>query len=504
MQKDGSIIISDWQNGTSLGTLSYAESVVNCDIYSEPGVLKINSDVAKTSNSINNFNTGTDEGVGLTVAMIKDQDAYNPEHWLTNIGYLANNDGVLASPLGKGWDMVAWGTSYILVSYANGGTGYIGVLERTGTSSIWYAAKVGGLTGLYAIKLLLGQDGYVYYTNGNTIGKITNVTGTGAGITVTSTSNALNLPRDVYATTLVELGSDLLIGTQKGADWSARNTYNFANIYKWDRTSASFRLPVQINEAGINAMIQKDNQVYLSAGVMGNIYVTDGTNYQKIKTIPYTKVNKFGATCTVYYNSMAFNQDGNLLIGTSTLSDVTPNIYTKHGVWEIAIKSGYPISLAYTTLSGETGKNYAVSIGHVFTNSSTQKISFGSRIETTTRTNDVLDTLVTFRDNYLAFYESQIFLVGSRQGRKTYQTIEFTLLEPLVSGQSLKLSYRKNGEVTYTEIGEWSYSTIGSQISHFDSALIADAEFVQLKIQLKQLSSTIYPGNIKLLRVIIK
>lgn len=503
MQKDGSIIIqgSDFLKGANESPLLGAQSVVNCDILSEKGVLKIASDVEKRSNTVNNFNTGTDEGVGVVVARMVDNSSTNPNVWLTERGYLGTDDAMLASNLSKGWDVVQWNSTYVLVSYSSGGFGQIGVIEKSGSLSYWATARVTSLTSVYAIKMIMGQDGYVYFTNGNTIGRITAISGTGAGITVTSSSNVLNLPRDIYATTLIELGSNLLIGTQKGTSWPDRNTYQFANIYPWDRTSSSFRLPIQVNEAGINAMIHKDNQIYFSAGVRGNVYVTDGVNYQKIKTIPFTKINKPGATCTVYYNAIAVSREGNLLIGTSTLSDTQPNLYSKHGVWEIGLSQGYPTVLAYTTLSGEVGMNYAVDIGDIYVGSD---VSFGSRINTTTRNCSILYTTNSYRDNYYSYYESELFFVGTRQNRKTYQSVEFTLLEPMVDNQTIKLSYRQDGQSSYTTIGEWSYDDLGGVVSHYAPAYIADAEFVQIKIEMKQAESVPYPSNLKLLRVILK
>ena len=498
MNKDKSIIISQFEKGVSDSILSGAESIVGCEIFEEFGVLKIKerSKLDSTRANDNSYFNVT----GLPIADVTDNAGVRTI--LTDNGVLfsgTNADFLLASNLSKGWDAVVWDNNYTLVSYTQSGVGYIGVINNTGIGNQWNPALIGSLTGTYAIKLLMGQDGFCYFTNGQFIGRITNIsTDLITGITtVTSTSNALDLKRGVYAVSMAELGANLLIGTQKGGSYSVKGNFNFANIYPWDRTSASFRLPVRLNENGVNAMISKDNQVYVSAGINGAIYVTDGTNYQKIKEIPFSRIRKFGASAQVYLNAMCFDQMGNLLVATSTLSDATPNTTTTHGVWEIRLSSGYPINLAYTLINNAVGQDFPVYIGYVRTKE-TDTVAFGTLYS---NIGEIVETDFIKNDNYKATYDTGFYVVGNFDHKKTYEHINILFLEPLISGQSIKVSYRKNPVESFTELGTWGFSEIGNVISHSARASISDVEMVQFRIQLTQNTTTPFPSNVRLVKI---
>jgi hypothetical protein len=493
MQKDGSIVISDWQKGLGDSAVLGVDTLTGLDIFDELGVLKIKEGALPSNTAINT------QGITQSTIVAGVSDDSGRYTFVTSAGYIVHDESILTSPVTECYDALVYNKDFVIVSYKNGGSGRIGVISRSTGSATWHADKIIGLANDYVIKLLVAQDGFVYFTNGNYIGRITNITESLGIVTVLSTSNALDLKRDVYASSLVELGNDLLIGTHKGFAYSARVDYQFANIYKWDRTSPSFRLPMQVNESGINAMIQKDNLVYFSAGVNGNIYMTNGTDYQKIKTLPFSKIKKFGATSTVYWNAMSVNQAGNLVVGLSVYTDITPNNLSKFGVYEISLTSGYPTSLSYTGLSGETGKTSLLSIGFVkpFSFDQLMYSSYSSNLS------KVMITSASKNTNYLATYESPVYFVGSRQSRKSYQSIEFTLTEPLIAGQFIRISYRKSLVDAWTEIGDWGYTNV-SGISHYDKALIADAEAIQIQIKLTQDPGTIFPYNVKLLRVILR
>ena len=157
---------------------------------------------------------------------------------------------------------------------------------------------------IHAGKLYKAQDRNIYFTNGNKIGRISAITynTTTGAITATSTLNALDLLKEDYAVTISELGINLLIGTTRAIN--RITVTESANIYPWDMFSPSLEQPIQVRESGINAMVQKDNLVYFSAGREGNIYATDGASYKLIQKIPYTTSNRYNGGCYVHRNAM--------------------------------------------------------------------------------------------------------------------------------------------------------------------------------------------------------
>jgi len=441
--------------------------------------------------------------VGVPVADVTNYNSaqVNQRTVLTESGQLmsiSNADFLMAS-LSKGWDACVWNTNYTVVSYSQGGTGYIGVIyhDPSTNAATWNAAEIGSLTSVYCIKLLMGQDNKMYFTNGNTIGSITAITGTGGSVSVTSSSNVLDLPPGVFAVTLTELGNNLLIGTQKGPTYESRQDYNWAAIYPWDRVSASFSLPVYINENGMNAMISHRNQVYFSAGDNANIYVTDGTNYQLVKHLPYTKINRYNPTSWVYPNAMCINQQGHLMVGLSANYDA--NSPTITGIWEIALTSGYPTHLPFFSRDGNLGQTANVRFGSVRVLDD-DALAFG--VQTGTSYELSVTSATALNTSYTARWRTEAFFVGTARTKKTFEQLEFMFSKPLIANQGIKISYRKNLTDSFTEIGTWTYSDIGGVISHLAPAQIADAELLQFEIAVNY-SSAVFGNNVNLIRVLV-
>lgn len=501
IQKDGSIVITNPQKGIAGSAILGNEAIIGCEIFDEPGILKIQAALEADSSQINNPAYITISGV--PVADVSNYNSLNvlQRTVLTESGQLmsiSNADFSMATNLAKGWDVCIWNSLYTVVSYAQSGTGYIGVLyhDPTTNSANWNAAEIGSLTGTHAIKLLMGQDGYMYFTNGQYIGRITDITGTGSSVSVTSTSNALDLKKGIYAVSMAELGSRLMIGTQRGYSYANRQDFQGADIYPWDRVSSSFNLPVRVNENGMNAMISNQNQIYFSAGNDGNIYVTDGTNYQKVKRLPFNRSGFYVASSWVYLNGMCISQRGNLLIGLSANYDA--NSPTTTGIWEIALQQGYPTHLPYFSRDDNLGQVSNVRFGSVRVLDD-NNIAFGVQSGSTY---ELSKTSTTLNTSYVARWRTEVFFVGNARDKKTYEQIEFLFTKPLIANQGIKISFRRNLNDSFTEINTWTYSSLGGVISHFDQAKIADAELLQFEISLNY-SSAIFGNNVNLARVMV-
>ena len=501
MQKDGTILITNPQKGVASSAMLGNEAVIGAEIFEEPGVLKIQSALVADSSRINDTGYVTISGVPVADVIVYDNSFVLHRTVLTESGQLMsrNNADFLLATLNNGWDACVWNSEYIVVSYMQSGVGYIGVLwtDPAGFGTSWNAAKIGGLTGNYCIKLLMGQDGFMYFTNGRYIGRISAISGTWGSITVTSTSNALDLKENVFAVTMAELGNRLMIGTQRGYNYASRQSFVGADIYPWDRISSSFNLPVRINENGMNAMISHQNQVYFSAGDDGKIYVTDGTNYQLVKRLPYVRIGKYNSASWVSQNGMCINQQGHLMVGLSANYD--PNAPVSTGIWEISLTQGYPTHLPFFSRDGNLGQTSSVKIGSVRVldnNALSFGIQSGSNYELSTTS---VSALVS---NYLTKWRTELFMVGTRKSRKSFSCLEFTLTRPLIANQGVRIAYRKNLKDTFTTIGTWTFADIGNVISHETKALIADAEMLQFEISLNY-TSAVFGENVSLTRILL-
>ena len=509
MNKEGIITISNPQKGIANSSILGNEAIIGCEIFEEPGVLKIGTSLIADSSNVNNPATVT-----LTGVPIADVTNYNSlgtiqRSVLTYGGQLlssTNASSVQATNLSQGWDLAVWNTEFTVVSYAQSGVGYIGVIRHDPTSNTtqWNPAKIGSLDGTHYIKLLMGNDGYMYFTNGNNLGRITGIsydTGTGI-VTVTSTSTfgSFVLPKNTYGVTLATIGSKLYIGTQKGDSYSVRNQYGYTGlvIRDYNINEANAESIMELNENGFNAMIANKNQIYFSAGDDGRIYVTDGTNYQLVKRLPFTNLGStYNPTSWVYPNAMCINQKGNLLIGLSANYDA--NTPTTTGIWEIQLSQGYPTHLPFFSRDGNLGDTANVRFGSVRVLDN-NALSFGVQSGTSYELSTTSSTALW--SGYKAKWRTEAFLVGNARDKKAFEQLEFLLTKPLITNQAIKISYRKNLNDSFTEIDTFSYSTLGGVISHFAPAEIVDAEILQFEIALDYTSS-VFGQNVYLLRTLI-
>lgn len=505
MDKNGNITIVNPQNGVANSAILGNEAIIGCEIFDESGVLKIQAALEADSSQINNPGYMTISGVPVADVTNYNSDNELVRTVLTESGQLmsgGNADFLIASNLSKGWDVCIWNSLYTVVSYAQSGTGYIGVIYHDPTdqnTTTWNPAEIGSLDGTHYIKLIMGKDGYMYFTNGNNLGRITAISGTGSSVSVTSTSTMSGgfvLPKNTYGVTLATIGDKLLIGTQKGYSYSARDQFGYAGLVVWDYVSANADNIIEINENGMNAMISNKNQAYFSAGNDGNIYVTDGTNYQKIKRLPFNRSGFYVASSWVYPNAMCINQRGNLLIGLSANYDA--NSPTTTGFWEIGLQQNFPTHLPFFSRDGNLGNVSNVRFGSVRVLDD-NNLAFGVQSGSTY---ELSVTSTSLNTGYTARWRTQAYLVGDARNKKTYEQLEFLLSKPLITNQGIKISYRTNLTDDFTEIDTWTYATIGSVLSHFAPAEITGAEIVQFEIALNY-TSAIFGKNVNLLRTLI-
>jgi hypothetical protein len=487
MNKDGSVTFSEWNKGMTKHPIYGFGLLQNVEVFENPGIVKMSPKAAVTS-----LTAGL-----LPIAYVKDKYG-NTYHMTgeTGLGVVYKNNTVLQSGLSGAHDMIIY-KDYLWVKYGTVVSAY-GPLNN---APQWFGNIATGFDSNYWGKMIVGQDDILYICNGNDIASIT-VTASGTpGVTPTITTNlsALDLPEGQFASSIAEYGRWLMIGTIGGASYSEFPNFNTARIYPWDRVSASVNLPIIFNENGIQAMIQHANRLFVVAGTQGNVYETDSTSYRKITTLPYVE-NGITSPLKVFPNAIAISSKGTLLIGTSVGAN-----YGIGGVFEVDINnSKAPSCLKYIMSTGtKTSTGGYVRIGFIYP-SSYENLVFGWE---DAGTFGIDSTSFYVPDTYLSVIETPLVAVGDFNNKKTFQHIEWTLSDPLqsapitASGQSIRISYRVNNKDDYTQIGEWNYSTCGEVVSFRDSASITNAEYLQLKIELKQPIDTLYGNNINLISV---
>lgn len=476
MNKDGSITISNFQKGMSSSPYLGFAHIRNCDIRQENklGSIRINRKSIATASTIN----------GLIKWFVTDTIT-GSIYGLTSTGYLYKSVN-----LGQTWTEVTGNTKTL--GYGQGlvyWKGNIFVARSTSLDvyeiddSTWSNGwqTLNTVYGFHPI--IVGQDDILYIGNGRYVASLQENTGQDfdkdTGATYTWNAQALDLPEDYEITTMCELGTNLLIGTRKGANLYEQKV---ADIFPWDRTSDTFELPIKLEENGINQMININNTVYVCAGIIGNFYTTNGSSTQLAFKVPINiEDTEYGTWINPYPNAIMLHK-GALYFGLSTGGgNLDPlAIYSyKNGV----------LTIENTISTGADGSTGIVQIGSL--------LSVGNEayiIGWQSASTYGIDTVAVDNGNrvtsYGAYFESQMFRVGSNLKERTFTTIDFSLGKPLSSGQGVRISYRKNIEDSYTVIGTFDYATLGAVISHNSPAYIADAEWVQIKCELTTTNAT--------------
>lgn len=488
MDKNGVVTFNKWNRGQVKHPIYGISLLQNIEAFENKGIAKLkNRLVARTNFAV--------APTALPIAEV--YDVYGNTYTATGEtgqGKVYKNGVAITSAFSFLWDIKIY-KDYLFIRHDEALSMY-GPLNN----SPQYFGGYTGFNGVYNGKLLVGQDDFLYAANGNYIAKV-EVTASGTvGVqpTLTVTQNALDLPDGQFATTLIELGKNIMAGTQGGASYSDRGNNATARLYNWNRQAGTLGnpgladLPVIFSENGVNAMVQHANKAYISAGTQGNIYVSDGVNYQKIATIPYTK-SGISSNSTVLANALAISSEGRLLVGLSAFADGI----SKAGIYEIDIADpAYPIT--YRTISTlSTGLSTVLKIGFI-NQQSYQALNVGWS-DGSTYGVDQSDLLLY--SNYGGVIETDMFPVGRCNSKKTFSHLEWSLAEPLVANQSIRISYRINNKDTFTLIKDYTFGNLGDVLSFEDIGAIADAEYVQLKIELNQTGSVPYGSNINLVDV---
>jgi len=141
-------------------------------------------------------------------------------------------------------------------------------------------------------------DDKLYIGSGRYMASLAEVSGQnfadGTGSTFTwsggdSSNSALTLSEDYRIKCLAEQGNNLMIGTWVGStatDGSNITENKVADILPWDGSATTIGQPIQLSENGINAMINIGGYLYILAGIDGKIYKSNGIQAWVVGQVP--------------------------------------------------------------------------------------------------------------------------------------------------------------------------------------------------------------------------
>ena len=453
-------------------------SVTNLDIYSEPGVAKLNNILVKKSGA-----TVTDYPWWIV------QDPTTPANF-----YALDNDGVvynstdsgatwasLSDRGGNGQGLAIW-KDYLFVAETttidvygplSGAAAWTDNFKTIDSDTLWHPMFISKNDG----KLYGGAGRYVFSLDENS----GQTFAPGTAGTFTFTAQALDLPTSYRIKCIEELGNNLMLGT-----WQGTNIYDIrvAYIFPWDRSSVSFGQPVQMSEYGVHAMKNTGNSLVVLAGIGGTIFRCDGVNAYPIGQLPQ---DLSGGKYLEFYPGSIANFKNKVFFGVG-----------QGGTTAIAGMGVYSLY--------QTGRGNILNLEHLVSTLSDgsatplkptsllpvnqDTLLVGWRDDSAFGIDKTTNTSYAYTTDYSGFFESPLYVVGSPKSQRTFTTVEFLLAKELATGEGIRIKYRLNLTDSFTTLGTYTFSTLGAKISHFANTGIPACETIQIRCEMLGTSTT--------------
>lgn len=331
--------------------------------------------------------------------------------------------------------------------------------------------------------VFVGQDDILYFadknqtTNAIYVGSISEASGQtfapGTAASYTFNNQALRLPNDQDITCFAELGKNLLVGTI--------DRY----IYPWDRTSATFNLPIVAAERNITAMVVLNNVLYYACGNRGSLYAYNGYASQLVTRIP-PYLSNYSATIS----SLSIHK-GRIFMTVKTKGN--------SGVWSFNPSTG-ALVFEYQNSAQSTETTNALNVPLVFSDKDDvlhfswydqDASTYGLDSPNPPSASAVCPT------GYIGYFYSALIDVGNAKLKRTFTECELMLTKPLASGQGVQVSYRTNLTNSWTTLATFDYTTYGAEDSFNKVVNATNCDSIQIKCALTAPGTTSATPEVK-------
>ncbi len=337
-----------------------------------------------------------------------------------------------------------------------------------------YAAEAGGM----ALDVASGSVGTQYFSTYYPVSS-------GGEATITFTPEALNLPFYETAISMSEVGSTVVIGTRL-------NT-----LYPWNQVDVTPSDLIPLPENNATFMLTVNNMAYIFAGNKGNVYVTNGSTASLVLTVPDYCAGIAGTPSS--YIEPYFVWGGAAYVRGRVYFSILDQTSTKAGncggVWSFIPTQNFFIGQdTGLSLRLENQNSYGTYNGYcpVILASQVQNVrspqfwsSWQSSTSSPTYGIDFTDTVTASA----ATIETDLIPTGTMLKKETFKQIEYKLAAPLVSGDSVSISYRLNASDSYVALANLNTDSPTS-LSGYYPASFEKGQWLQLKVTLAPLSGT--------------
>ena len=451
-----------------------------------------------TGNSIKNQGT-TSTSNGIVGHATNDNSTGNGLVYFNS----SNNTGYLFAFSASSVDYLIDNSAGNAWTYGWSPNGKVGAKGSSGNNGAQFNMGLGEITNT-SHECLMAPDGNVYICDWWNIlkmfqtDKVTPVAfDPTSASTYTFTTFGL-LPIGDYAQTIAALGVNLLIGGSR----------NF--VYQWDTTSNVITYPIFLPESNIAKVIGVDLNGYIFAGNRGRIYITNGSQAQLYKKIP----DHISGTIEPYFVWGGVASNKNQLYFSFYVTDNSNNANSNYGgVWAVNLQTKavrLTNQLSYGSYAGYASallpqvgdpNGYGLFIGWnsnalTFpTNVSNTMGLINPNIQTGVGMDQGVGTPYT---SSVAIIDSDNIPIGTFEKPRNNQRVEYLLVKPMVSGESITIQSRTNFSQTFVTLG--GDSAVGNYTNAFNSNW-QNAQWIQLRTILNSTASSPSYVRLKQLRI---
>lgn len=490
--------------GLSAGTTYYIISVSGATYKL---ATTINNALAGTAVDITDAGTGTHSIIGTQMGRVK-KIIQNPGSTTGNYRAFALDDSgkvwtqvnnlwshLPGNATGSGQGMEIW-KSYLFVIGDNGVISTYGSLSNVGGSASWTATwKTATGSDAFVAPTVAGTDDLLYIAQGRYISSVEEDAAPFVPATAGSyvwTDIALDLPTGYRIRCMCENGVDLAIGTWIGSSYPsvyvAALEVKKADIFFWDRSDSTFRLPVRIEEAGVNQIISINNLVYAMCGHEGRMYITNGTSSELFTQIPISVFDRQQDTTHhlfLFPFAIAYFR-GRILIGVGSGDASSSPTLSPLGVYAINPSTG-AIAIEQIASTDNTGLSGSIGIASIVATSE-QEMYVGFNYDGSQTVPGRIDRVIStsLRYGVGCHIESGLYPVGSADEKANFPVVDFMLGKPLNSSESVTLYFRRSSSGSWTQVVQLTDTTEnqGSTTKiRMNTPLLADLTDVQFKVE---------------------
>lgn len=346
------------------------------------------------------------------------------------------------------------------------GTYTANILNPSATSYRAYVSKV---------------DGNLYFANGRWLGRLSTSSNVNAVFnpaqpgtySVNYAATGTLQPLDSIVD-MVDLRSNLMI----------LGNYD---IYPWDYVSAQPTASSPVGEQ-THRIVNLLNNIYISAGTKGNLYILNGYSAQLLYKLPdyiagvIDPIWKWGDFMVhrskLWFQALAQTSAGtNVLAGIFSLL-VSPGMFGEQATGLVMEAQN---SQGLTPTAGSKQNGILIDNEQW----STGPDSYYSAYSTSSAAGTIDYNDSSAWQNNEALIETDIIPIGSILDKKTFGQISFKLDRPMASGDSISMSWRPSLTDTYTAIG----TTTAQVLSDYKPSNISRSQWAQFEVTFKCASS---------------